>query len=191
MIQSTRLWFFAVLVIVHSLTPFHAYASTSYIYTGNPFTDSPSGLVGNWITASITFSDPLVTEGFTGDVYEASVSEWSIQVAQMPSSKLDSTDAWHDQWPLWFHFEGGIIAAWQLLAEPVGQHYPEIYTTHNSGYPSINPTADYYLINGVDNYGFNLNQAGSWSVVPIPAALWLFFSALVGLGFVGKGRFSK
>lgn len=190
--QATKnKWSLAILTIVSTLASFHTHASVTYNYIGNSFTESPSGMIGNWITASVTFNNPLVTGRFTGDVDENSVSAWSIQVAQLPNSKLDNTNGWHNQWPLWFHFENGVVTGWQLLAAPNNQSFPEIYTTHNSAYPRINPTADYYALDPNNNYGINYNQAGNWSVVPVPAAVWLFSSALFGLGFIGKSRFTQ
>lgn len=190
--QVTKLWSLAALTIVSAIASFPAHASVTYNYSGNPFTESASGMIGNWIIASVTFSDPFVAGSFTGDVDESSVSAWSIQVAQLPSSKLDNTDASHNQWPLWFHIENGQITGWQLLAIPNGQTLvPQLFTTYNSTYPSICPSCDYYRADLGNNYAINYNQAGTWSVVPVPAAVWLFSSALVGMGFINSRFMQK
>ena len=176
-----------ILTILGALASAHVNASITYNYAGNPFDNSNIGLVGDSIVGSVTFSNPAINNTFTGDVFEADVSHWSIQVAQLPATKQDNTSADHKQFPLFFHFENGAITAWQLLASPPGQTFPEIFTTHNSTTPSISPTADFFEPNLIDR-GFNLDQPGTWSVaaVPIPAAAWLFISALGSAGFVRR-----
>lgn len=180
-----------LLALIGCLALSDANASLTYNYTGNPFDDSSnSSWVGNWLVASVTFSDPNITSGFSGDVYDSSVSQWSIEVSQVPSTRQDNTtNSWHSQWPLWFHLNNGVITGWQLLARPLGTQYPEIYTTSNSTYPSINPTADYYLANTTD-YAANLRQPGIWAVastpIPIPATTSLIGLALAGLAFVRR-----
>ena len=165
-------------------------ADSVYNYTGNPFnhSEAPPGTIGDWLIASVTFSNPAITNSFSGDVYASSISKWSISLAQQPTIQLDYTNAISDaRFPLWFHFDNGEITSWQLEAR---QSYPpEIYTTHNSPYYQIAPTADYY-IPGPDlvNWGNNMYKPGVWveASVPIPASIWLVSSGLVGL--VGFAR---
>ena len=78
-----------------------------------------------------------------------------------------------------------------MANQSFSQQYPEIYTINNSPYGAINPTGDFYIpyVTGT-NDGFNLNNAGSWTVasaaVPSPVTIWLFVSALPG--FIGFSR---
>jgi hypothetical protein len=100
---------------------------------------------------------------------------------------LDNTNAvTNSQWPLWFHFDNGALTGWQLLAQAATNQLPEIYTTQNSPYVSIQPTADDYF-NGTQDV-YNLNSPGSWAVVPLPAAIWLFGSALAVIGVFGRRK---
>jgi hypothetical protein len=193
MLRYKNKYYLYTCLLFASLIVTHANATVlTYNYVGNPFTESPTTFLGDSVVASVTFNDPAITNNFTGNVYESSVSQWSIQVAQLPNTKQDNTSSRHDSWPLWFHFDNGVITGWQLLAVPNNQSLPEIYTDHNSVYPFIYPTADYYL-ESAGNYGIITDTPGSWSLasnntVPIIGTIWLFGSALPGLVFSFKRR---
>jgi hypothetical protein len=170
-----------------------ALADVTYNYTGNPFTgvDTTPGFAGDHLIASVTFLDSVI--GFTGVANAPSVLSWSIQVAEVPTTRIDSSfGSLSTIWPPFFSFENGTITSWQLLAAPNPfDQFPELYTTHNTNFPSINPTADYYISDHfANNVGSVLNNAGSWSpvTVPLPSSLVAMLSSFLIIGMTVRRK---
>ena len=145
--------------------------------------------------ASVTFSTSI-SKAFSGDIYKNEISQWSIQVAQLPETKLDNNNAITADlsWPFWFHFESGQIVAWQMLAFPLqSSNIYEIYTTNSSPYGSINRTSDeFVLISGQSTVG---NNPGTWTVnqttIPEPSTLSLLIFGLLGVFNIWKHNAGK
>jgi hypothetical protein len=163
------------------------HAATTFLYTGNSFTTSSSGLAGRSIGASVTFEDAVMTAGFTGDLYGDSVAAWSIQIVQMPSSLLNNGNSVNGQWPLWFHFENGAITDWQLLATPATASALQLFTTNDSSHLQLCPTCDYYHGPTTGDYALVSNQPGTWIVAQVPEPE-TYMMLLAGLGLVFLAR---
>ncbi|MBN8510057.1 MAG: PEP-CTERM sorting domain-containing protein [Burkholderiales bacterium] len=164
-----------------------ASAAVTYHYKGNPFDhhENAPSLIGNFVTATVTFDDSVV--GYTGTVGSSSVLSWAIRIAQIPGSEMGSaTGAVSDSWPLYFVFDHGVITAWQVLAHPAPLANPEIYTTHDSPYGNINPTADYYLLDRF-TAGSTVDQPGVWAI-PEPGTYLLMLAGLGAIAAIARRR---
>ncbi len=175
-----------VILLFCAITASSVNAATIYNYIGNPFTSSRNGteFIGDWLTASITIFNPISSD-FTGDIFSNGISQWTIQVAQVPNTRLDSNNAvLRLEWPLWFHLENGQITAWQMLAVPSfpqsgSFQISEIYTTRLSPYGSINSTSDEFVLSVPEMaQSVSYNNPGNWTrvqtSVPEPNTLLLF-----------------
>jgi hypothetical protein len=182
-----KYWGVPIFVLLMVLATPAANAATTFHYAGNPFTTSPSGLVGASIDASVTFQDAVLPTGFSGDLYGDSVAAWSIQIVQMPSSLLNNGNSVNGQWPLWFHFENGAITGWQLLATPATASALQLFTTNDSSHLQLCSTCDYYHGPTTGDYALISNQPGAWTVAQVPEPE-TYMMLLAGLGLVFLAR---
>jgi len=171
-----------------------ANAAVVYNYTGLPFAANQStAFVGNHITATVTFDDSVA--GFTGVVGAAAVLGWAIRVEGVAGTELtDSTGYQIPAFPFYFAFNSGDIQSWQFLARaapgaPPALWYPEVYTTHNSPFGNILPTADFYVqvgnaSGGAVVYGGNVNTPGVWQLVPTSVPEPVIGGFLLGAGWM-------
>ena len=156
--------------------------NVTFNYTGNQFNPAASSAdnLGRHLSASVTFLDSV--QNLTGEVDGSAIVAWSIEVAGVPATHVDSsTGANNADWPLWFKFLDGNIVGWQLLAQQsLSQFFPEIYTTSQSPYARIAPTADFYVkdVNS-SSIAYIQDLPGTWSPVPLPAGFSLLTSSLI------------
>jgi hypothetical protein len=184
-------------------TAFNANASTIYTYTGNNFTDvtapyttsmnvtlqfetaSPLSGTGSMVSVSseilsYTISDGINTLTETDstidllmniDTTTGQPTEWAIHVTDEFGKSVG--DIVNRMSTIYYDFSGGPDRA--LEAECV--------------FMPIEGGECMGLIGGANAIVFNLpGSSGTWSVVPIPAAFWLFGSGLIGLIGVTKRK---
>ena len=172
-----------------------AQAATIYQYAGNNFdtitdNDPPAGTYTTSmnVSGSFTVGAPLGMMGLA-DI-SASVLSWSFSDGRNTLTESNSTINLFD-----IAVGGsGQITAWTIdISEPLGSNVGDqraIIVTNSSGDTGILSECTTQ-----NNCGFNQaidlaaieSQPGSWTVIPIPAAVWLFGSALGLLGWL-KGR---
>ncbi len=148
-----------------------SHAAIVFNYTGNAFEPPLSqSLVGGRVSATVSFVDSVA--GYTGVVDASSVLSRAIRLNGVAGTELNSLSNSTDvRWPLWFRFSSGAITGWQLLAHPnPTTSLPEIYTTRDTPFTNIVPTADYYIVSGTV-FGQCIANPGIWSPVPEPSVV--------------------
>ena len=161
-------------------------AATIYTYTGNNFTDGIGYYTADdYVTAELSLDTPLLPNQHYSDL--TLLSGFALKMTAGPTELeygQSGAEAWADvttgsggnigEWDvgLRLYFSGGVggIVTCSSPCEEVG----------------LSDYVGYY--DGVAYITSNTNNPGTWAVqtVPIPAAAWLFGSALLGL--VGIGR---
>ena len=178
-----------------------AYANVIYSYTGNPFTDNDlsnplcdigtSGCFSN-ITATIELTTALgENQALTNvnDPYAWSISDGLTTI----------TNTTTDYYLLTLQLgtdENGNIDQWRFIAANSALSFGEVesmQTTFDAGFPTVDDTRYCTVDGGGGACGYVAvaevaDNAGDWSttIVPVPAAIWLFATGLLGL--VGVAR---
>jgi hypothetical protein len=157
------------------------WASTIYTYTGNNFDTFTGSLQSHDssmnVTVSLEYTNPLLpnlAEQFQNPL-SFSISDGlnTINNSNVVSSNFSiGTDS------------SGDIASWFIFAAATGVYIETISSTIITGIEWD------YGRTTIDNVANIRDDPGSWSVspVPIPAAVWLFGTALIGLIGFGKRR---
>ena len=167
-------------------------AATTYQYVGNPFDAQfgnpavlPPGISN--LTLSMTLAAPLGPNLPIGSVFPSSfvMSDGATTVTEA-TGFLAIFEVATD------HF--GVISAWNIFitnpgATNSGDFVNYITTTDVVTFPFIEDLTQYCdltCIGGGAAGEMIFDSPGNWSVIPIPAAAWLFGSALGLLGWVRR-----
>jgi hypothetical protein len=188
-----------IFVIMIALLASGAQAATTYQYVGNNFdtitdNDPPTGTytTAMRVTGSFTVSAPLATMGLT-DI-RASVLSYSFSDGRgtytESNSSIDEFDVAIDG--------SGQITNWQVLFDGprgtnVGEQFPFFVGTENITMGVVEDSGFFGECTGaaagcdaVFDSAVIGALPGTWSVVPLPAAVWLFGSALGLLGWMKR-----
>jgi hypothetical protein len=189
------------------------WAATAYEYAGNNYltvytSSSPADKFYTSMDVSGVFViDDAIIDSYRLDVsdellsfsFSDGVTTYTEQTSEV-SAFIVSTDVSGDITDWWIVLKNGIDGDWQL-----GEEY-HVLTTQTFTYASstVKDVGETYTCidyqggfagmggectNNDLDAGSNRNVPGTWaqsSVVPIPAAVWLFGSALAGLGWMRR-----
>ena len=163
-------------------------ALVTYTYTGLGYTDLFHGSSGTAYTTSDSISGYLIID-------DSQMNDLEVlqQVTPDSYSFSDGVQTFSNTIPMqftsfWFQTDSdGIIGSWEVKMIENSVDVMESCNTHG-GICNTGGFSDY--VKNAFESAWNITP-GAWSgpaVVPIPAAVWLFGSALAGLGFVGNRR---
>jgi len=183
-----------------------SYASTIYTYTGNSFNEfsSPSSYDGSMsITATIELDSAL---GFSLDEQYFTPASFSINDGV---NTITDQNATYTQISFSTDSSGG-ITGWRVYTsigldtfDTIGEQAPFMFTQYNNQSYFDRDAGNIYTctdsviscaIDAENDYGRIDFAQGEWvvtevSAVPIPAAVWLFGSGLIGLaGFARRKK---
>ena len=137
--------------------------------------------VGDIITASGQFDDSTMLTGAFGDYFDftSPVNNMSISFGN-----TDYTDAMEKDGGALMYFSNGIFDGISYVAA-IDPTIPEFLSNGLVGGP--------FDVSGTDYTGYvdGTWQVGSYSAVsavPVPAAIWLFGSGLIGLAGIGRRK---
>ncbi len=166
--------------------------------------ESYSGSVGKTVTLSLYQGDvshPWSNGPYSGTDYTPDATN-QIMSQHMTIGHTGETDNFNNRWQtlggLSFALDAG--SYWLGLSLTNGDTYDGGLPTDEFG--ALNPVGSYAFYNplnvglpdSLDGWatdhpnGFAFEVMGNVAPVPLPAAVWLFGSALVGLGFVRKAK---
>ena len=137
--------------------------------------------VGDIITASGQFDDTTMITGVFGDYFDFSSSVNNMSIS---FGNTDYTDAKEKDGGALMYFSNGIFDGISYVAA-VDPTIPEFLSNGLVGGP--------FDVSGTDYTGY---VDGTWQVdsysdvsaVPVPAAIWLFGSGLIGLAGIGRRK---
>ena len=182
-ILSAWLWSVPLQAATVSLvpqTPTVAEGGTLLVDLFMDATDSPGDKPGSYAgSVSVTFDDTLID--FSGFSFEPPVIQGSPAVTDLGDTvNLGFTNAFGGA------ADSGLIGTFSFTALPGSNG-----NTANFGISDPNPFGSYFNFGDV-TVGFTPEFEGaSAQVVPIPAAAWLFGSALFGLGGMARKKFAS
>ena len=132
----------------------------------------------------------------TGDFCLTSSSQMNCNTSPMTDTASDGVSTNHNNTTInWFADDDWMTPTFfSWGAFPIGQNVSDWSTVTFQDLGNINTNQSTHLqavfVNEYDNYINQYNGLGGWQVqvseVPVPAAAWLFSSALVGLGLVRR-----
>jgi hypothetical protein len=173
-----------------------AEAAFIYEYTGTPFTyiSNPSGPfdTNDVVTGFVEFATaPIAGETGKSDVVDASFTAATYTITKADTVTHGSAFS--------FDFDSSLnVIKWgAVLATIPGSQSGSIRACNEPGIDLLIGGTNYCPASGLifsdatytDGSTGNAATMGSWSVVPIPAAAWLFGSGLLGL--IGVARRKK
>jgi len=163
-------------------------ALMAYTYTGNNF----NSINGTGITTSDFLSGTIIVDcGLIGGAGDCASLPFANYIPAMTSFSFSGGGVTIDN-STSFLLSGkfstdatGMIIGWNIVSQNAAPYFltisaPSCYTFFDS--------CDEFVT--LDGTGYILDDPGTWiaSAVPIPGALPLFVSALIGLGFVTRGK---
>ena len=190
--------FLVSLVVMPLLVAAPVMADVTYNYTGNQYnyfsSAPPDASLGTNLTASFTFNSSVVTAGYTGyenfkatanDPLTNNITSWSVtsgSITLLSQPSDPEAEAYGK-----FHFTNGTIDNWYFAVGVNPGYYLMSYNPPGSGASVFDMGNDYYVKDpNVRTWNAVYNNPGMWtkegpSPVPIPAAVWLFGSGLMGV----------
>lgn len=173
-------------------------ASTTYQFTGNNYTsitdnDPPTGMYTTGMNISGSFTVPVALDMTTDGDISSLVTAYSFNDGRFTLTESNSSI---------FRFEVEVdvasnISTWSILVDTPGVAMGDVFSSVlvdsslDSTFAGICPVA---ICGRDDLHTLEFDTAisdspGNWSVVPIPASAWLFYSGLLGL--IGIARRKK
>jgi len=174
----------ALAVVVLSVTAVQA-VPTTYVYTGNPFTDVTGPYsTSDFVTAMVTLASPLAANMPLTQVIPLAFS-LSDGLQTITNSTAGSST---------FHFATGptgMITGWELGAQ-VGDGFPDavIFTFGSPFAPGVGGDQAGFDQNGPNpGFAFNDNSPGTWTKAAVPDAgssLAVLSLSLTALGVAAR-----
>jgi hypothetical protein len=163
-------------------------ALVAYTYTGNSF----NTISGTGITTSDFLSGSIIVDcgllGGAGDCASLPLANYIPAITYFSFSGAGVTIGDSTSFLLVGMFSTdatGMIIDWNIVSQNA---VPSFVTISGPSCYTFYMSCD--QLSTLDGTGYTFNDSGAWnaSVVPIPGALQLFVSALIGLGFVTRSK---
>jgi hypothetical protein len=192
------------IVLIMVFSAFNANASAVYTYTGNNFTSATAPYTTDMnITLQFETASALAGTGsmtnVSAEIFSYSVFDGINTLTEADSEidvlvNIDTTTGQPTEWTIFVTNEFG-----KSVGDTVNR-MNTVYYDYSGGTDGALEAECVFvpvvggecmgLTNGGSAYVYNPpGSSGTWSVVPIPAAVWLFGSALIGL--IGVARRKK